>query len=169
MLSTSIPQPFFSGTTTRGSLPLYFIWKHENNSVGAEPQLTLENAKASDSGDYWCIVSNKWGADTSRKIHLDVTAAPIPVPVIDSVKAGDARVTVWWGTVPGATSYNLYYRDGVTVDETAITLSGATSPAEVTGLTNGTRYAFAVSAVTVEGESQLNGVQTAVPQAPVKT
>ncbi len=92
--------------------------------------------------------------------------AILSAPSISSVTSGDGSVTVSWGTVTGATSYNLYYNTGTTVDKaTGSRLVGVTSPKQVTGLTNGTQYAFAVSAVNAGGESVLSAVQTVTPQA----
>ena len=51
----------------------------------------------------------------------------------------------------------------LTVDKTGTKISGVTSSSDVTGLTNGTQYAFAVSAVNAGGESALSTVQTATP------
>ena len=100
------------------------------------------------------------------------TATPLPpipaAPVITSATPGDAKVTVSWGTVTGATSYNLYYQTGTTVTKGAATVvSPATSGLSVTGLTDGTQYAFAVTSVNIAGESGLSTVQTATPQIPI--
>ena len=97
---------------------------------------------------------------------IDTALVAIPsVPSISSVTSGDGGVTVSWNAVTGATSYNLYYSPGTTVDKASGSkLAGVTSPKQVTGLTNGTQYAFAVSAVNAGGESGLSAVQTATPQ-----
>jgi uncharacterized protein (TIGR02145 family) len=96
----------------------------------------------------------------------DNNTNPPSAPVISSVVAGDSSVTVSWNTITGATSYNLYYAAGTTVTAaTGTKLTSVTSPKQVTGLTNGTQYAFAVSAVNTAGESGLSAVQTATPQA----
>jgi Fibronectin type III domain./Fibrobacter succinogenes major domain (Fib_succ_major). len=71
---------------------------------------------------------------------------------------------VSWDAIIGATSYNLYYKAGTTVDMTSGTkLTGVTSPKQVTGLINGTQYAFAVSSVNAGGESGLSSVVMATP------
>jgi uncharacterized protein (TIGR02145 family) len=104
----------------------------------------------------------------SVRLVRDNNTIPPSAPVISSAAAGDSSVTVSWNTVTGATSYNLYYAAGATVTMTSGTkLAGVTSPKQITGLTNGTQYAFAVSAVNTAGESVLSGVQTATPQATV--
>jgi hypothetical protein len=92
--------------------------------------------------------------------------SPPSPPVIQDVVAGDGKVTVIWYSVTGATSYNLYYTAGSTVDKTnGIKLTNVKSPKSVTGLTNGTQYTFAVSAVNGAGESGLSNVMTAMPVA----
>lgn len=91
--------------------------------------------------------------------------SPPSAPVISSAVAGDGCVTVYWGGVTGADSYTLYYKTGTSVDKTSGTAeTGAGSGMTVTGLTNGTTYAFAVSAKNARGESALSNIMTATPQ-----
>jgi sulfatase modifying factor 1 len=88
-------------------------------------------------------------------------------PTVSSATAGDGLVTVSWGSVSGATSYKLYHKAGATVDSaTGTKATGVTSPKIVTGLINGTQYAFAVSAVNGVGEGIMSAVATAIPEAP---
>jgi uncharacterized protein (TIGR02145 family) len=96
---------------------------------------------------------------------LGIGSAPTApsAPVISSVVSGDGSATVSWGAVTGATSYNLYYATGATVTISGTKLTGVTSPKQVTGLTDGTQYAFAVSAVNAGGESGLSNIVTATP------
>ena len=86
-------------------------------------------------------------------------------PTITTV-AGNGSVTVTWSAVTGATAYNLYYAAGSTVTIASGTkVAAVTSPYTVTGLTNGTLYAFAVTALNASGESAPSGVSTATPSA----
>lgn len=92
---------------------------------------------------------------------------PIPsVPVISSAVAGDGSVTVSWSPVTGATSYNLYYTAGSTVTTSGTKVAGVTSPRLISGLTNSTQYAFALSAANTSGESGLSTIQIVAPIAP---
>lgn len=91
---------------------------------------------------------------------------PPAAPGSTSAVPGDARVTVSWSGVSGATQYNLYYAQGMTVSKsTGTRISGVTAPFAVTGLTNGKNYAFAVSAANSAGESALGPVAVAKPAA----
>lgn len=94
--------------------------------------------------------------------HLSTNA-----PVISSVMTANGQVTIGWGDVKGATSYDLYYTAGVTIINTSDTeLAGMTSPGTVTGLTNDTWYTFAVSAVDSMGvKSLLSNLVFAKPSA----
>ena len=87
-------------------------------------------------------------------VATTIVISPPSVPVISSVVSGDGSVTVSWTNDSGATTYNLYYTAGTTVSTaTGSKMTGITSPKQATGLTNGTQYAFAVSAVNTAGES----------------
>jgi hypothetical protein len=87
-------------------------------------------------------------------------------PVLAGVTVGNASATVTWNAVSGAASYNLYYAIGATVDKTGTKVTGVTSPKTVTGLTNGSQYAFAVSAVNAGGESDISNVMVQTPLVP---
>jgi hypothetical protein len=86
-------------------------------------------------------------------------------PVLSSVITGDGSVSLSWGLVAGALSYNIYYTTGTTVSKTDARITGATNPKMVTGLVNGTQYAFAISVSNGSYESDLSPVSTATPHA----
>ena len=81
---------------------------------------------------------------------LTVPAAPAGV----TATGGTKQVTVSWPAVIGATSYNIYWSStsGVTTAD-GTKVSGATSPAVLTGLADGTTYFVIVTAVNGAGES----------------
>jgi hypothetical protein len=102
---------------------------------------------------------------------LSVVKTAMPVvapgaPVITTLTPGDSTVTVSWGAVALATSYNLYYAAGTAVNKSGFKLASVTSPFTVRALTNGIPYAFAVAAANTDGESGLSAVQTASPGLP---
>ena len=122
------------------------------------------------NGTQYAFAVSAVNAGGESALSAVATATPqVPAagaPTISSANAGNALVTVTWAAVNGATSYNIYYAPGTTVDKTGTKVTGATSPAVVAALTNGTQYAFAVSAINAGGESALSTVATATPQAP---
>jgi fibronectin type 3 domain-containing protein len=79
-----------------------------------------------------------------------VPAAPAAV----TATGGTKQVTVSWPAVTGATSYNIYWSStsGVTTAN-GTKVSGATSPAVLTGLADSTTYFIIVTAVNGVGES----------------
>ncbi|HVW44748.1 MAG TPA: fibronectin type III domain-containing protein [Amycolatopsis sp.] len=78
-----------------------------------------------------------------------VPASPPGAPSSVSATAGDASATVSWGAAPdnrsAITSYRVSWAGGST------TVSGGARSAKITGLTNGTRYVFTVSATNAQG------------------
>jgi hypothetical protein len=82
-----------------------------------------------------------------------------------NVMIGDGNVQASWGDVPSAFAYNLYYAAGTTITTTSGTkIPAVTSPRIISGLTNGTLYAFAITAQNSAGESDLSQIKTAMPQ-----
>jgi fibronectin type 3 domain-containing protein len=102
----------------------------------------------------------------------EVNATPVPpapaAPAGVSATPGDAQVTVAWGAVSGAASYNLYWATtpGVT-KANGTKIAGATSPYVHGSRTNGTTYYYVVTAVNAGGESassaQVSAVASATP------
>lgn len=85
---------------------------------------------------------------------------------------GNGLVTVSWGAVSGATSYNLYFarQSGVTPANYSTLPGGGrvtsvSSPYALTGLSNGTTYYVVVTAVGPGGESAASSEITATPSA----
>jgi fibronectin type 3 domain-containing protein len=78
--------------------------------------------------------------------------------------AGDARVVLSWEPVRDALSYDVYISQtqGGTATAVAVPVSG--SPYEQTGLTNGSTYYFAVSAVVDSGKGDLSSEVSATPR-----
>ncbi len=107
---------------------------------------------------------NRGGSANSPAITISVT---LPAPSGVAATPGNTSATISWNAVPGATSYNLFYNPGASINSspTALTNIQGTSYT-VTGLTNGQQYAFALSTVGPGGISPRSGAVTATPNQP---
>lgn len=90
--------------------------------------------------------------EASISIEVPVTIPGVPQDV-EAVAAGDT-ITVTWGEVTGAISYNVYWSTtaGVT-KENGTEITDVTSPYQHEGLTAGETYYYVVTAVNSAGES----------------
>ncbi|MCZ6690406.1 MAG: hypothetical protein O7H41_12445, partial [Planctomycetota bacterium] len=103
------------------------------------------------------------GAESS-----ETSAVPLAAPSA-SAGGGTSQVTLTWGSVLGATSYNVYSSTTSGVSKaTGNQVSGVSSPYAHTGLTDGTTYYYVVTAVSSVGggsESSESPGDFAVPLA----
>lgn len=94
-------------------------------------------------------------AEVAAITSAKTPAATIPAaPTGVSATGGTKQTTLAWTAVTGATSYNLYWSSttGVTIAN-GTKISGVTSPAVQTGLTDDTTYFYIVTAANSAGES----------------
>jgi len=127
---------------------------------------------------YYFVVTavNGSGEGTASGVASATTAAAQPIVVAPAAPAnpiatgGTNQVSVSWGAVASATSYNVYYAtsNGVT-KSTGTKIANATSPMVQTGLTAGTTYYYVVTAVNSAGESaaSVQVAATTLPAVPV--
>ncbi|WP_176475465.1 S-layer homology domain-containing protein [Paenibacillus sp. 7541] len=117
-------------------------------------------------------IAVKDGMLDSEVLEEQYTIATIPAPANLTASAADRSVTLKWDAVTGTGSvtYAVYQAEGTSapVDPANWKLIQSNVTANsyiVTGLTNGTTYAFVVKAITVEGASDFSNVATATPRA----
>ncbi len=105
------------------------------------------------------------GKTFSAKFNLGTAVTP-SAPVLKNPTIGvSSQVTLNWASVGGETGYNLKYgtAPGNYTNTIKMTTVSSLNSYTVTGLTNGTPYYFAVSAVSSTGESANSNEQTAIP------
>jgi hypothetical protein len=132
--------------------------------------LSLKNAQATTVG--MIIEDLDVFANVATNKTMTITAAAlnqIPVaPATPAATAGDGQVTLTLTTIAGATGYNVYYGIGATAAASTTKAPGspfANLTPIVTGLTNGTQYAFVVTAINLAGEGPASLATTAIPVA----
>jgi fibronectin type 3 domain-containing protein len=134
-------------------------------SVTAQTKCTIEVS-----------VANAGYVSNASSVDVVVTATPPSPAVAPSVpqnlfaEAGDARVTLTW-TAPssdGGSSITNYkvYRGTSAGGEVLLTTLGNVTTYTDTGLTNGQKYYYKVSAVNNVGEGALSSEVSAMPTAP---
>ncbi len=95
-------QTAFFSVVSDGTAPLIYQWYFNANTPvagGTNSSLTLTNLQVTNSGAYFCIVTNSFGSDTSLVANLTVT-----VPVAPTISSQPQNVIV----LPGAgTNFNV--------------------------------------------------------------
>ena len=121
---------------------------------------------------YFIVTALGQSGEVGRSKEMSYTAASDEVGVIDfkgfrtegapepaaeqpSRQEAEKPVTLAWENVPGATSYNLYWRNqaGVT-KQNGKKISNVKNPYKITGWHKGMTYYFVITAVNKDGESQ---------------
>lgn len=133
----------------------------------------------SNGTTYYFIVTSvrnspAFESDGSAEVSATPASAPPGAPQNISAQAGNQRATLSWDPVSGADSYVIYLasQSGVTKDNYGTLpggrrVSGQTSPALVTSLSNGTPYYFVVTSVrnSPAYESAISSEANATPVA----
>jgi fibronectin type 3 domain-containing protein len=118
---------------------------------------------------YFYVVSayNSYGqSSNSAEVSATPTAPPPPsAPTGLTATAGNAQVALNWSASTGATSYNVKRSTTSGGPYTTASSPTATNYTD-TGLTNGTKYYYVVSAVSASGESANSSQVNATPAAP---
>ena len=110
-----------------------------------------------------------WNTDnwlrTSGYTGPIATETSSPPTVVGGLRAlpGDGQITLRWGTVGTASSYSVYEIDPGSLTYTLVQDGITGSTHTITGLTNGTSYAFVVRAVNAFGESSNSSAVVSVP------
>ena len=182
---TTVPAAPMGLTATAGNAQVTLNWtassgatgyyvKRSMTSGGPYTQIaTLDAATDTDTGltngtKYYYVVSAYNSAGQSAN-SAEVNATPVlaapSAPTGLAATAGNAQVSLSWAATSGASSYHVK-RSATSGAETQISAPTSNSYTD-TGLTNGTKYFYVVSAVNSGGESANSSEVSATPSAPL--
>jgi fibronectin type 3 domain-containing protein len=151
----------------------YYV-KRSTTSGGPYTQISTQaTANDTDTGltngtKYFYVVSAYNSAGQSAN-SAEVNATPVlaapSAPTGLAATAGNAQASLSWAATSGASSYHVK-RSATSGSETQISAPTSNSYTD-TGLTNGTKYFYVVSAVNSGGESANSSEVSATPSAPL--
>ena len=139
--------------------------------VSAPAAANFTDSGLTNGTKYFYVVSalNSAG-ESANSAEVNATpAAPATVPAVPVnlvATAGNAQVSLVWTASTGATSYHVK-RATVSGGPYAQVSAPASANFTDSGLTNGTKYFYVVSAVNSAGESANSAAVSATPAAPI--
>ena len=150
----------------------YYV-KRSTTTGGPYTQIATQSSTSyADTGlangtKYFYVVAayNSAGSSAnSAEVNATPVLPPPPAPAGLAAAAGNAQITLTWTASTGATSYHVK-RSTTSGAETQISAPTSNSYTD-TGLTNGAKYFYVVSAVNSAGESANSSEVSATPTAP---
>ncbi len=174
---------WFSVTYGNG-LFVAVAWSGTGNRVMTSPNGSTWTSRLSAADNNWQSVTYDNGlfvavasTGTNNQVMTSGTLIP-PTPATPTATAGNAQatITVAQGSGPGGTPF-LSTVTAVGDNTKTCTVTGASGPCTIIGLTNGTSYTFTATASNAGGTSAPSGASAAVtptdvaltPTAPVNT
>jgi fibronectin type 3 domain-containing protein len=138
--------------------------------IAAQTATSYTDSSLTNGTKYFYVVAAYNSAGSSAN-STEASATPaLPAPAAPSglaAAAGNAQVALTWNASNGAASYQVK-RSTTSGAETQISAPTSNSYTD-TGLTNGTKYFYVVSAVNSGGDSANSAEVSATPNAPATT
>jgi fibronectin type 3 domain-containing protein len=142
----------------------------DNNTtkVPLDNVTTWTQTSLSSNTIYYYVVTAVYPAGESGVSGVVQAVVPPAAPSFTEVIPGDAKVTLKWADVTGASSYNLYKSQTSPVALTVGNrIAAVKSPYADNSVVNGTTYYYVATAVSgTTGESAASSEVSAKPQAP---
>ncbi|MCR5657729.1 MAG: T9SS type A sorting domain-containing protein [Bacteroidales bacterium] len=152
---TSVAVTYSSGTSTSGKAGVYFgnveqstYTTTSNQTIKGQSQTDTWTNNTTGCGYFQFSTSNKNVQVTQIVItYTSGGGGPVQLdaPTLTATP-GNEKVTLTWDNIAGTSSYSIQYADNSSFTG-ATTITNATSPKEVTELTNGTTYYFKAMSV----------------------
>ncbi|MCC5842623.1 MAG: immunoglobulin domain-containing protein [Verrucomicrobia bacterium] len=123
--------------------------------------LVLENISPSDAGDYYAVVTNSEGSDTSNIATLTVTDPPPAAPTgLVAVALGTSEIELTWTDNAADEDAYLIYRSASASGPWALAHTAAADVTEYvdSNLPESTTFYYYVSAVNEKGESNPSNI-----------
>ncbi len=122
--------------------------------LGTVSGTSFNHTDVTNGARYYYVVTAIGNATETTGSYSAEAVAGLAAPSVTVLGVGGGEVSVGWNSIPGATSYNLYYSTSQGVSPANGTrLSGVTSPYTLTGLANGKPVFLIVSALSAEFET----------------
>lgn len=115
---------------------------------------------------YYVVTAFDNSCESGQSNELSATPACIPpaVPTLSSATPGDTIIDLVWTNVAGETGYNIYRRiPPASFGSVYDTVAADTTTYQDTGLTNGTEYAYVITAFNAGCESGQSNEESAIP------
>jgi len=146
----------------------------QGTKVGSSSTAAYTDTTAINGTSYYYSIAavNAAGEGSiSAQSSAVMPAAPVVVPAAPagfSATAGDARATVTWTAISGATSYNIYRSTSQGSQGSKIGSSSTASYTDATAA-NGTTYYYAVTALNAAGEGAVSAQSSGITPTPAAT
>jgi Fibronectin type III domain len=154
---------------TVGGLPAVYTATSSPGGItgtSSTSPIRVSGLTTSTAYTFTVVANNNYGFAPVTAASNSVTVLCVPnAPTIGTVSKGNLQATVEF-TAPVANGGSAITNYIVTSSPGNLTASGATSPINVTGLTNGVSYTFTVQAVNAQGTSAASAASAAIVPSP---